>query len=170
MSISRRPTPVSAVVRGLVAAAVGTAAMDLYWYFRYRASGGTSGPLQWEFGGEPDWEKVSAPAKVGKRLFEGFTQRSLSERWAVLTNNVMHWGYGVGWGVAYGIVAGSVPQRRVAYGLALGPAVWLFGYAVLPLGGYYKPIWEYDARTLGIDLGGHLIYGTATAAAYRALP
>jgi len=141
MSSSRRPTPVSAVGRSLAAGAVGTASMDLYWCVRYRASGGTSGPLQWEFGGEPDWEKVSA-----------------------------HWGYGVGWGVAFGIIAGSVPQRRVACGLALGPAVWLVGYAVLPLGGYYKPIWEYDARTLGTDPGGHLIYGGATAAAYRALP
>ena len=35
--------------------------------------------------------------------------------------------------------------------------------------GVYEPIWKYDVRTLGKDLGAHLIFGTATAAAFRLL-
>jgi hypothetical protein len=53
--------------------------------------------------------------------------------------------------------------------LALGPAVWLCGYAALPLAGVYKPIWEYDARTLGEDLSAHLVYGATTSAVFAAL-
>jgi hypothetical protein len=33
----------------------------------------------------------------------------------------------------------------------------------------YKPIWEYDARTLARDLGAHMVYGFVTAAALGAL-
>jgi hypothetical protein len=47
--------------------------------------------------------------------------------------------------------------------------VWIAGYAVLPLAGVYKPIWEYDARTLGEDLSAHLVFGAATSAVFAAL-
>jgi hypothetical protein len=33
----------------------------------------------------------------------------------------------------------------------------------------YKPIWEYDAKTLSTDLFGHLVYGAATSVAFRAI-
>jgi hypothetical protein len=33
----------------------------------------------------------------------------------------------------------------------------------------YKPIWEYDAKTLAEDLTAHLVYGFATATAMRLL-
>lgn len=162
-------TPVGAVVRGALAGGAGTAAMDVYQYIRYRAGGGTSRPLTWEFTAPEDWEKVSAPGQVGCRLIEGFTHKKLSPRWAPLVNNVMHWGYGPANAVAYGIVAGSLRRPRVVYGIPFGVTVWLSGYALLPLAMIYKPIWEYDAKTLAIDLGGHLVFGTVTAATFAAI-
>ena len=33
-------------------------------------------------------------------------------------------------------------------------------------GGLYKPIWEYDAKTLARDLTARLAYGTGTGAAF----
>ena len=47
--------------------------------------------------------------------------------------------------------------------LALGPMAWLSGYIVLPLAQVHKPIWQYDARTLGDDLSAHLVYGSAAS-------
>ena len=47
--------------------------------------------------------------------------------------------------------------------------VWLSGYVILPLAGVYKPIWEYDARTLGEDLSAHLVFGMTTSVTYAAL-
>ena len=34
------------------------------------------------------------------------------------------------------------------------------------VGGVYKPIWEYDAKTLAEDLTAHLAYGTGTGTAF----
>jgi hypothetical protein len=47
--------------------------------------------------------------------------------------------------------------------------VWTGDYVVLPLMKIYKPIWRYDVRTLADDLSAHLVFGIATAAAFRLL-
>jgi hypothetical protein len=162
-------TPLGALLRGAVAGAIGTVAMDSFWYARHRLGGGTQDPLSWEFGGPSDWEHVSAPAQVGRRLFEGFTQRPLDARWARLTNNVMHWGYGVAWGGIAGIVCGSLPRVRLARGPLLGSVVWGSSYVVLPLAGLYRPIWKYRIGELAPDLAAHLMYGTTTVACFALL-
>jgi len=169
MTTSAHLTPLAAVAAGAVAGAVGTAAMDAVWYVRHRRGGGRKGPLAWEFGGVDKWDDVSAPGQLGKRLLEGFLGRDVPDRWAQLTQNVVHWGTGAAWGAELGLVAGS--RRRVSWraGLALGPVVWLTSYAVLPLAGLYKPMWEYDAPTLAKDLSAHVVYGIATGAAFAAL-
>jgi hypothetical protein len=46
---------------------------------------------------------------------------------------------------------------------------WATGYAVLPQLGVYEPIWKYDLKTLEKDLSAHLVFGTATAAAFSFL-
>jgi hypothetical protein len=157
-------TPLGVITRGTVAGAAGTAAMDLVWYVRYRRGGGDENLLAWEFGENiQKWDDVSAPGQVGRRLLEGFVQHELPDQAARPLNNAVHWLYGLGWAAAYSLVAASMPTRR-GLGLAFGSLVWLSGYAVLPLGGLYQPIWEYDAKTLAKDLGAHLVYGTVTAA------
>jgi hypothetical protein len=167
----RRPiTPLGAIVRGVVAGAAGTGAMDSAQYLQYRLGGGTEPFLPWETSaGLKDWESAPAPAKVAKRLVEGLTQRELKADKARLANNAVHWATGIGWGAAYGVLAGSLPARRVRYGLLWGTIVWASSYALLPPLGLYKPIWEYDAKTLAKDLGIHLAYGLTTAATFRVL-
>jgi uncharacterized membrane protein YagU involved in acid resistance len=132
----------------------------------YRKAGGADSPLAWEFPPVENWEQAPDPGKVAKRVIEGFTQRELPGRWAWLTSTVMHWGYGSAAAVCYGILVGSLRRRNPLYGLPFGAAVWLTGYLVLPEGGLYKPIWEYDAKTLADDLSAHLAYGTGTGIAF----
>ena len=166
----RRLTPLGALGRGVLAGAAGTAAMDLLLYRRYRRDGGAQALLEWEFSaGLEDWDGAAAPGQVGRRLVEGLFQIELAPRWARLTNNVMHWGYGLAWGAQYGLVAGSLRTLRHGYGLVLGPVVFGSGYVVLPLARLYKPIWEYDAQTIAKDLSAHLLYGVATAETFRLL-
>jgi hypothetical protein len=172
--VSRSPydaamTPLGAVIRGAVAGAAGTVAMDAFWYARHRLTGGTQDPLTWEFGGPSDWDSVSAPAQVGRRLVEGLTQRPLDARWARLTNNVMHWAYGVGWGTVLGVAGGSLPRLRLAHGPLFGVTVWGTGYVILPVAGLYKPIWQYRIGELAPDLGAHLIYGTTSVGTFGML-
>ncbi len=159
-----------ALARGVVAAGLGTLAMDLVVYRRYRADGGEQAFGDWELSaGLEDWDGAAAPAQVGRRLVEGLFQVELAPRWARLTNNVMHWGYGLAWGAQYGVVAGSARRLPPGLGLALGPVVFASGYVVLPLAKLYKPIWEYDASTLAKDLSAHLAYGLVTAESFRLL-
>jgi hypothetical protein len=162
-------TPLGAVVRGAVAGAIGTLAMDLVWFRRYQREGGDRRFAEWEFSSKPDWDDVSAPGQVGKRLIEGFVQRDLPPESAPIVNNVMHWGYGVVWGVQYGIVAASLSKRRATAAVLLGPVVWGSSYVLLPVAKLYKPIWEYDAKTLANDLSAHVAYGLGTAIAFRVL-
>jgi uncharacterized membrane protein YagU involved in acid resistance len=116
-----------------------------------------------------DWEQAPAPAHVGKRLVEGLFGVELPPTRAPLVNNVMHRGYGVLNGVQYALVAESLPRRRISYGLPFGATVWAGDYVILPAAKLYKPIWDYDFKTLALDLSAHLVYGLATATALRLL-
>jgi hypothetical protein len=156
--------------RGFVAGVIGTAAFDAWLYARYRQGGGETGFADWESSaGVSSWDDAPAPALLGKRVIERITGSELPANRARLVNNVMHWAYGIGNGVQFGIVAGRVRKPRIRYGLAFGAAVWGSDYVILPILKLYKPIWEYDAKTLADDLCAHLVYGLATAAALRAL-
>jgi len=149
---------------------LGTAAMDALLFARYRRSGGETPFAAWELSsGITSWEDAPAPAHVGKRLVEGLFQRELPPARAPLVNNVMHWGYGILNAAQYGIVAGSLKEPRIRYGLPFGAAVWGSGYVILPAAKLYEPIWKYDAMTLANDLSAHLVYGLATATGLRFL-
>jgi len=159
-------TPLAAVVGGLLAGAVGTVCMDTVRYLMYRRGGGEDSPLAWEVPPVDSWEKAPDPGQVGKRVIEGFTQRELPDSWAWTTSTVAHWCYGSACASLYGILAGSLRRPHAVYGVPFGAAVWASGYVALGIGGLYKPIWEYDARTLARDLGAHLAYGAGTGASF----
>jgi hypothetical protein len=163
--------PLGAAWRGGVAGAIGTVAMDVLWFSRYKRGGGTGSFGGWEFSsGSSGWEDAPAPAQMGRRVIEGVFQRQVPAERAGVVNDVMHWSYGFFWGVGYGMVAGSLaapPMLRS--GIAFGSLVWAGDYVVLPLAEVYKPIWEYDAKTLSKDLSAHLLYGVVAAIAFRLL-
>jgi hypothetical protein len=159
-----------ATVRGVAAAAPGTLAMDASLYRRYRHDGGNAAFPGWESSeGLVSWEDAPGPALAAKVLLEGVFKREISPRYARLLNNATHWGFGLAAGAAYGLLVGSRRRTKVWYGLPFGAAVWANGYVVLPQLGVYKPIWKYDLETLAKDLSAHLVFGTATAAAYSIL-
>jgi hypothetical protein len=168
MSPGKHPiTPLAAVAAGVLAGVVGTACMDTVRYVTYRRTGGRDSPLAWEFAPVESWEKAPDPGQIAKRLIEGFTQREIPDRWAMLTSTVAHWAYGSALGALYGVLAGSLREPSASYGLPFGGLVWASSYAVLPEAGLYKPIWDYSAQTLARDLSAHLGYGAGTGIAFR---
>lgn len=167
--MARSMTPFGALIRGVLAGAAGTAAMDAVWYARYRRDGGEDPFLAWEFSSGMDWDSAPAPAQVGRRVAEGFLQRELPASAAAPMNNAVHWATGLGWGAMFGLLAGSRRSPRLRSGIRLGVTAWAAGYAVLPLAGLYEPMWKYDPKTLWKDLSAHLAFGTGTAAAFRLL-
>jgi hypothetical protein len=155
---------------GAVAGTAGTTAMDLLLYRRYRGDGGKDSLWRWEFAGDVEsWDDASAPGQLGQMLERVIKRRPPPDKWARATTNVAHWATGIGWGLQYGALASRTSRHPWMRALALGPVAWLGGYAVLPLAHVYKPIWEYDARTLAKDLSAHLMFGTATSAVFAAL-
>ena len=157
------------VVRGAIAGALGTAAMDALWYYRYRRSGGKSGFKAWETSaGLQSWDDAPAPAKFGRLAVERLLHHDPPARRARLMNNAVHWSTGIGWGAAFGIVESWFGRYACWHGLPFGAAVWLQSYAVLAPAKLYKPIWDYDADTLAKDLSAHLVYGVTTAVALKA--
>jgi len=169
-SPSRTMSTLGGIARGVAASAVGTLAMDASLYHRYRHDGGDAGFASWESSeGVVGWEDAPAPARVAKRLLEAVTGHDVPPRHARALNNATHWAFGLGAGAGYGLLLGSRHESKIAYGIPFGAAVWAGGYVVLPQLGVYEPIWDYDLETLGRDLGAHLVFGTATAVAFRLL-
>jgi hypothetical protein len=114
-------TPVGAVLRGAVAGAVGTVALDGVWFSRYKRVGWETGFIDWEFAPEiHGWDEAPAPALFGRRLVEAILQRDTPLERAPLVNNVVHWLTGLGWGAVFGLLGGSVSTHRVWYGLVFG--------------------------------------------------
>jgi hypothetical protein len=88
----RTLTPLGAVGRGLAAGAIGTLAMDLIWFRRYKRGGGSGRFMEWEFSSSLcTWDQAPAPAQIGKRLVEGLFQREVPAVRAALVNNLTHW-------------------------------------------------------------------------------
>ena len=160
------------LLRGAVAGSIGTLAMDLLWYSRYRREGGAGPFHDWEVTREVrSWDDAPAPGQMGRKIIEAVTGRDVPVERAAMLSNVMHWAYGVSWTVAYGALVRTFGARRpMWHGPAFGAAIWCSDYVTLPLAGVYEPIWKYDAPTLSKDLSAHVLFGTAADAALRLLP
>ena len=147
-------TPAGAIGRGLIAGAVGTAAMTAAQTAYYK--------LQ-------QTEASTTPAEVAKRIIEGVFHRSVPEERTEMLNQAMHWSYGTSWGAGYGIIQSSRHGSMLRAGAMYGLAVWAASLVHLPAMQLAPPVWEYPPSQLASDTGFHLIYGVATALAYAAL-
>lgn len=156
---------------GAAGGAVGTLAMDLTWYARYRRGGGKQGFVDWETAaGTTSYEGASPPGQVGRKLTVAVLHREPSPSSARAMTNVVHWATGVQWGMAFGL-AMPVLRRLGPLPAGVGLATIAFGasYVVLPLLGVYKPIWEYDPEVILQDATAHLVYGITGATVTSAL-
>ena len=144
------------IAAGVAASAVGTAAMTAAQTVAYSLTAA---------------KPSDAPGKVGRRLLEGVFGRKVRRREREPLNQAMHWLYGTSWGVALGLVTarGDEPPRIVPTGAALGLGVWAASLVELPLLGVAPPVWRQSPRGVAADLGFHLVYGFAAAAALQRL-
>lgn len=83
-------------------------------------------------------------------------------------SNLVHWGYGTGWGSVRGLLASaglSGPVATVAY---LG-LVWGSEQVVLPALEVSAPVFKYGGKATATDLLHHTVYAAATGVAYSYL-
>jgi hypothetical protein len=111
----------------------------------------------------------AAAAQFARKVMSGVFGRDISQYTGV-AGEVVHFTYGGLWGVVYGLVQSSYGLPPVPSGLLFGLLVWLIGPAwLVPAMRLMAPPAKEPPLRLAVMVAGHLIYGLAVAAAYRAL-
>ncbi len=147
MSIDR---VAGSIARGLIAGAVGTAAMTVSSTVeaKLRGRGGSSAPA--DAAGKVLGVQPRDPA--GEARFSNF----------------VHWSYGTGWGAVRGLIGLAGLRPPEAAGAHFG-VVWGSSLVMLPVLGVAPPPWKQPPAELGIDAFHHIVYAGATTLAWIAL-
>jgi hypothetical protein len=149
--MSARGRITSGIGTGLLAGLAGTAAMTVSSTVeaRIRGRAASSAPAR-------------ATAKVlGIREFDGDLARARF-------NDLSHWGYGTGWGVARGLLAAAGLSPRAATA-AHGAAVYGAAQVTLPALDLAPPVVFRPKEEIAIDAFHHAVYAAATGLAYGLL-
>jgi hypothetical protein len=139
----------SAIGDGLVAGAIGTAAMTVSSTIeaRLRHRAASTAPA-----------RATAKA-LGIKAFENDIAQARF-------NDLSHWGYGTGWGVVRGLLgAGGMPAAKAT--AAHGAAVWGSAAVTLPALDVAPPFVFWGRREVAIDVFHHAVYAVATGLAYE---
>ena len=83
-------------------------------------------------------------------------------------SNLVHWGYGTGWGAVRGLLASAGLSGPVATAAHLG-LVWGAEQIILPALDVSAPVFKYGSKATATDLLHHVVYATATGLAYSYL-
>jgi hypothetical protein len=142
-------TVASSIGKGLVAGAIGTAAMTV------------SSSLEAKIRGRA---ASSAPARATTKVLgiKEFENDIAQARF----NDLSHWGYGTMWGVARGLLAAAGLSPRAATA-AHGAAVWGSAAVTLPALDVAPPFVFWGRKEVAIDLWHHSVYAAATGLAYK---
>jgi hypothetical protein len=140
-----------AIGRGLLAGFAGTAAMTISSTLEAKLRGRT-----------PSSAPARATAKaLGIKEFEDSVAQARF-------NDLSHWGYGTGWGVARGLLGATALSPRAATA-AHGLAVWGTAQVTLPALEVAPPAVFWPKREIAIDAFHHAVYATATGIAHQVL-
>jgi uncharacterized membrane protein YagU involved in acid resistance len=155
----------NALIRGVIAGAVGAGVMTGYQLAVAKAQGK---PLSTPV---PDkWSDAPAPAQVAKKLAGAVGQgKRVKRRRVPLVTNVVHWLYGIGLGSVYGVTVGRRAADPLVAGAEFGAGAWTASYVELVPLGIYRPPWKYPLKVIALELSYHLAYGLSVAGAYALL-
>lgn len=164
-----RPTPLGALVRGLCAGAVGSAAQDLF--FRATARIAPATPKDVFSPPERDQLEENATETVARRFVQQFMQRPLSAEGKAKGATIVHYAFGASLGGVYGLLRETVPAlRRPAGVMGYGFGAWMFGdNVVIPAFRLGASPTAYPLKNHAYALAAHFVFGAAVAAAYEAM-
>ena len=137
--------------RGILAGAAGTAAMT------------ASSTIEAKLRGRPS---STAPAKAAARAL-GIETFDDGEAYARFSN-LVHWGYGTGWGVARGVLRAFGVRPRLATAAHFA-TLWGSSLYSLPKYEVAPPVTEWAAEDVAIDVFHHLVYVGVAAIAFELL-
>lgn len=140
------------------------------------AVGGAGGALALS-GLREAWTRVglvfdTAPTQVVDRVEEVFTDEGFSPVTRRLFAATAHVAYGVGTGVAFGLLrsrSGGTGEE-VAVGASLGVLAWGAGWATwLPLTGVHSPPWKQQSPRVLLPVIDHAVFGAVWGLIFRSL-
>lgn len=139
-----------AIGRGLIAGLVGTAAIT------------ASSTIEMKLRGRP---ASTAPADAALKVL-GLQPKD--DQAKARFSNLVHWGYGTGWGVARGMLdtAGLEGTWTIPVHFA---AIWGTSLIMLPSLEVSPPVTKWSGEEVAIDALHHAVYVTAVDLAYRLL-
>ena len=115
-------------------------------------------------GSLPEEERYPAPPR---ELIDSTTEEAVPEEPARDLTIVAHHLYGAATGA---LVAAALPRAGAVSGAAAGVAVWTGSYlGWIPTVGLLRPATDHPERRNGMMIAAHLVWGAATALAYREL-
>ena len=147
----RATTLAHGIGKGIAAGLVGTAAMTVSSTLeaKLRKRAASTAPAR------------AAAKALGIELFED------GEAYAKFSN-LVHWGYGTGWGVARGVMRAVGVSPRLATPAHFA-ALWGSAIVTLPKLEAAPPVTQWGKTEIAIDLFHHAVYVAAAGAAYELL-
>lgn len=136
--------------KGLFAGAAGTAAMTI------------SSTIEMKIRGR---KPSDAPAEAAAKVL-GVSPVGEDEKKRF--SNLVHWGYGTGWGAVRGVI-GATGLRGLPAGALFFAAIWGNELVMLPTLGVAPPATEWGRDEVAIDALHHLVYAATTSLVYEAL-
>ena len=138
------------VGKGLFAGLAGTVAMTV------------SSTLEMKLSGR---EASETPAQAAEAVLDVQPEGDDAEAWF---SNLVHWGYGTGWGAVRGLLASTGLSGPAATAAHFG-LVWGSEQVILPVLNVSAPVFKYGGKVVATDLLHHTVYATATGIAYSYL-
>ena len=119
---------------------------------------------------EQDDPGQPATVKAVDTLERTATGKSPSQDGLQVAGNLLHYGFGVLIGAAYGMASSSSPNMRAGNGTLYGGLVWLVAdEALVPAAGLSPPATQVSASTHIYALVSHLVFGAALDASLRVI-
>jgi len=134
--MAHQESPLSATVKGVVAGLAGTVSMTVAMKYTPTLL------RQWGI----DAPEPPASAKKGKpveqlagKVARGVFHTRLDKEGKEIGGQLIHWGYGAGWGALYGIVQSTLHLPFVLHGTLLGGLMTLAASTLVPAMGVAPP-------------------------------
>jgi uncharacterized membrane protein YagU involved in acid resistance len=110
------------------------------------------------------------PAVLVGRAATALHHGSLTDRQRLRAQEVIHYGFGAGLGVAYGAAAKRWPAVTRGRGALMGLAIYGGTHAsALPALGIQRPPWRLARAAVAWESASHVVFGVALEALRRAL-
>lgn len=152
------------LIRGAIAGAVATYAMDRLTEFLYEHEDASARRQEERArGGETAYEVAAEKGAeaVGTQLTQQQRQRA---------GSALHWGLGIGAGAVYGVARSRIPLIGQAEGLGFGGSFFLLiDEGVVPLLGLSPGPGAFPWQTHVRGLAGHVVFGMVADATLRVL-